>query len=642
MEEKIFTKLQIGSMELKNRVVLPAMGTKFVDGRSVSQKLIDYHVNRVKGGCGLNIVEVASVHDASAPEKFLSISRDEYLPGLTKLCDAIHENGGKVGIQLWQGSLAVARDPNARILVPSDMHMKSGEIIKGMSYDDIMDVVSAYGKAAYRAYQAGFDCVEIHMGHNYLMHSFLSGAINHRDDEFGGSFENRCRLPLMVIDAVVDALPDDFPVFVRIDAHDDYLENGLTIGEVINFLKIAKEHGIKVADISRGNIISSGMKYEVPPIDIAHGFNIENAHQIKEETGLIVMGVGRINKPELAIQIIQDNLVDLVGIGRAQLADPEFVNKMKAKEYDKINYCVGCNQGCYDGFENLASKQITCLRNPCLGTIDELNIKLSNNPKKVLIAGGGIAGMMAAMIADLRGHEVILVEASDHLGGQFKIAGVAPRKGEMQDAMVTMANQINAMDIQVLLKTKVDDKLIEQIKPDVIINAIGAKSLIPPFEGVDRKEVYNAHDVLTNQIKLDGKVVVIGGGMVGMEIAEYEHDTADSVTVVEMNDEVCKDLGTTRKITVLEAINQSGIQIATGVKVEAILDHDVQGKKGDDEVFFDYDHVVIAIGARSNDDTDLANAAKKLNLAYYKIGDANKARRAIDATREAYEVAMKI
>ena len=328
MYEKLFAPIKIRGMELKSRIVLPAMGTKFSGKTSfVTDQLIDYHVARVKGGSTLNIVEVSSVHTPSAPRGFLSISEDEYIPGLKRLADAIHEAGGKAGIQLWQGSICVGMDQTAQILVASDMPVGPGMTLPGISREQIQEIVHCYGEAARRAAEAGFDCIEFHCAHNYLPHSFLSGGINHRTDEYGGSLENRARFPLEAIRAMRAKLPEEMPIFMRVDAQDDYLEGGLTIEEVIEFCKMAKEAGVDVLDVSRGNVISAGNKYEVPPIDLPRGFNIENAARIRKETGMLTIGVGRLNEPGIAERVLEEGQVDLVVMGRAQLADPEFVDR---------------------------------------------------------------------------------------------------------------------------------------------------------------------------------------------------------------------------------------------------------------------------------------------------------------------------
>ena len=641
MFSKLFSPVKIRGMELKNRVMLPAMGTKFSGKTSyVTPKLIHYHTARVKGGCGLNMVEVCSVHTPSAPRGFLSISEDEYIPGLKNLTDAIHEAGGKAGVQLWQGSLAVGMDQTAQILMASDMPMGEGITLPGITKEQISEVVECYGKAAARAVKAGFDCIEFHCAHNYLPHSFLSGGINHRTDEYGGSFENRSRFPMECIRAIRENIPEDMPLFMRIDAHDDYLENGLTIEEVISFCKLAGAAGVDVLDISRGNVISAGMKYEVPPVDIPKAFNIENAARIRKETGMFTIGVGRINTAELAEEILEEDKVDMIVMGRAQLADPDFCNKAKAGKTDEIDYCVGCNQGCYDGFESKDSPCITCLRNPALGREEECKIVPVEKPETVLIAGGGIGGLEAAVILKERGHHPILCEASDKLGGQFLTAGEAPRKEEMKAAVLSMGRKAERLGVDIRMNTVVTPELIREIHPHTVMNAIGAVPIVPPIPGKEKAFVVNSHDVLDGKTDINGNVVVIGGGMVGMETAEYLAEKGAKVTVLEMMKEFCADMGTTRKICVTESIYGAGIHPVTEIKVTEIQDGKVLGEKDGKLMEFPCDYAVMAVGAVKRDGSALEKACYDLGIGYYEIGDAGMARRALNATREAFDAAL--
>ena len=641
MFEKLFSPFKIKDMELKNRVILPAMGTKFAGKASfVTPQLIHYHTARVKGGCGLNIVEVCSVHTPSAPRGFLSISEDEYIPGLKELTDAIHSEGGKAGLQLWQGSLAVGMDQTAQILVASDMPVSAEMTIPAITKEQIAEIAECFGKAAGRAVQAGFDCVEFHCAHNYLPHSFLSGGINHRTDEYGQSFENRAKFPLECIRAIRANIPEGMPLLMRIDAHDDYLEGGLTIEEVIAFCKLAKEAGVDVLDISRGNILSAGLKYEVPPIDIPKAFNIENAARIRKETGMVTIGVGRINTPELAEQILENDKVDLVVMGRAQLADPEFCKKAKAGATEDIDYCVGCNQGCYDGFENTDSPYITCLRNPAVGREADCKLLPAEKPETILIAGGGIGGLEAAIILKKRGHHPILCEASGHLGGQFLTAGEAPRKEEMKHAVTAMGEKAKRLGVEIRMNTRVTPELIAELKPHTVMNAIGAEPVIPPIPGKEKDFVVNSHDVLDGKAQVSGNVVIIGGGMVGMETAEYLAQKGAKVTVLEMLKDFCADMGSTRKICVTESIYAAGITPVTDVTVTEIRDGAVIGRKDGIETEFPCDYAVMAAGAKKRDGSALAEACYANGIGYYEIGDSGMARRALNATREAFDAAI--
>ncbi|MDR1573849.1 MAG: FAD-dependent oxidoreductase, partial [Clostridiales Family XIII bacterium] len=593
-----------------------------------------------KNGSALNIVEVASVHTPSAPRKFLSISEDIHIPGLKRLTDAIHAAGGKAGIQLWQGSLAVGMDKTAVIFVASDMPVSPEITIPGIAVEQMKEIANCYGAAARRATAAGFDCVELHAAHNYTIHSFLSGGINGRIDEYGGSFENRVKFPLEVIRAIRANIPETMPMFMRIDAHDDYLPGGLTIEEVIEFCKLSGREGVDVLDVSRGNIITPALKYEVPSIDIPQGFNIENAAKIRKETGMLTIGVGRINTPELAEKYLEKDKVDMVVMGRAQLADAEFLKKAMAGMTEDIDYCVGCNQGCYDGFEHEESPFITCLRNPALGREATCKIVKTDKPETVLIAGGGIAGLEAAIVLSRRGHRAILCEKSDHLGGQFLTAGEAPRKSEMKAAATAMGEKARRLGADIRLNTETTPELIARIKPHTFINAIGSSSLIPDILGADLPFVADARDVLNGKEVVSGNVVVIGGGMVGLETAEYVASRGCGVTVLEMLPQCAGDMGSIRKINVMESIAEKNIVTVTNTAAKEIRSGEVVALCGDKERIFPCDRVVMAIGAEALDGSLLERTCRDNGTAYFAVGDAARARKAIDATREAFDVAM--
>lgn len=641
--ENLFSPIEIKGLKLKNRIMFPAMGTKMVteDG-FVTEKLINYHVARAKGGNGLNMVEVSSVHRASAPKAFLSIYDDKFIPGLKKLVDGIHKAGGKAGIQLWQGGLAVAGDPQALIILPSDMPISEEHTIPGASVETIKEVVEAFGQAARRAVEAGFDCVEFHAAHGYSPHCFLSPAFNRRNDEYGGSFENRARFPLECIRAIRKNVPEDFPIFMRIVAQDDYLENGLTIEDMIEFCKLAKNAGVDVLDVSRGNMMTGALKYEVPPIDLPRGFNVENAARIRKETGMITIAVGRINRAEQAEEILAQDKADMVVMGRAQLADPEFCNKAYAGDLDNIIYCVGCNQGCFDGFVYPDFPHITCMRNPALGREGEMELNPTKTPKKVVIAGGGMAGLEAAIHLKDRGHEPILFEKSNQLGGQFLIAGMAPRKEEMQEAAISRGEQAKNKNIDIRLSTTVTKEILEELQPDTVIIATGAEPIELDIPGAKLPHVTNSHDVLIGKVEPKGNIVVIGGGLVGLEVAEYLSEKENQVTVVEMLDEVGKDLGQLRKICVMENLYALGVNTLVNAKCTEINETGIFVEIDEKTEEIKADHVIMSVGAKPTNYDEIKNYCESNSIPYYTIGDAIKARRALNAIDEAVKIANKI
>lgn len=639
MFEHLLSPIKIRGLELKNRIILPAMGTRMASKKGeITDRLIAYHAARAKGGCGLNIVEVAAVHRPSSPAHFVWICEDSLIEGHKKLTDAIHENGGKAGIQLWQGGLAVSMDPSAQILLPSDMNLGQ-YTIPGITLEQIKEIVFCYGQAARRAVEAGYDCIEFHLAHNYLPHSFLSGGLNHRTDEYGGSFENRCRFPLEVIDAIRNNIPEDMPLFIRIDAHDDFLEKGLTIEEVIDFCNIAKNHGVDVLDVSRGNILTAATIYEVPPIDVPQGFNIENASRIRKETNMLTIGVGRINHEDFAEKLLAEDKVDMVVMGRAQLADPELVNKLKEGRTQDIIHCIGCDQGCYDGFTDVVNREfITCMRNPNIGHEAEHTFTKTENPKHVWIVGGGVGGMEAAKVLKELGHEPEIFEASDHLGGQFIIAGKAPGKKEMEDATIEMAKQTERI-CKIHLNTKVTPEMIEEKKPDHVIIATGALPIALRLDGEDQIHHVQANDVLMGKEKLSSKIAIIGGGLVGLEAADYLATQGCKVTVLEMKDKIGADLGSLRQIAVMMKMNQLKVELKPSSKVNSLSKEGVVLESGQT---IPCEHVVYAVGSKSVDNSELCSMMDKLSIPYQIIGDAKAARRALNAIEEGYYAAMEV
>ncbi|HWQ80212.1 MAG TPA: FAD-dependent oxidoreductase [Anaerovoracaceae bacterium] len=545
-------------------------------------------------------------------------------------------------MQLWQGGVVVASDPEAMIFVSSELPVEGGHVIPGASVEAIKDVVKAFGEAAKRAAEAGFDCVEFHAAHGYSPHFFLSPAFNKRTDEYGGSPENRGRYLLECIESIRKSIPEDMPLVMRIDAHDDYVENGLTIEDVIEFCKAAGNAGVDALSISRGNSVTSAVKYEVPPIDIPRGFNVENTARIRKETNMLTMAVGRINDPQQAEDIIAGGKADMVVMGRAQIADPEFCSKASAGDADGIIRCLGCNQGCFDGYIMPAFPHLTCMRNPAVGREAEYKLEKAENPKKVLVAGGGMGGLEAAVTLKQRGHEVVLCEESGQLGGQFLLAGAAPRKGEMKDAAISRGNQAAGMGIDIRLSTPVTKELIETVNPDVIVVATGGEPIKLDVPGADLPNVTDSSAVLSGKAAPKGSVAVIGGGLVGLEVAEYLAEREYDVTVVELLDEVGKELSWFRKICVMESLYSSGIKTMVNTKCVEIKEGsiivEVDGKR--EEISCDW--VVMAVGAKPKSFDSIKALCEEKGLPYYVVGDAVSARKALNAIAEGADIGRKI
>lgn len=636
--KKLFSPAQIGGLTLKNRVILPAMCTVFAnEGGYVSEKLIQYHAARAKGGCGLNIVEIASVHPTSYVPKVLGIFDDKYLPGLEQLAKAIKEAGGKACLQLWHAGRQVnSIQTGLPIVAPSAIPCPlCQEMPQELTAGEIKELIVSYGEAALRAKKAGFDAIELHGAHGYLINQFLSPYSNKRTDQYGGSFENRMHFVIEVLQEIRTKVGNEYPILFRMDS-DEMVEGGLTLDDAKEIAKGLEKAGVNALHISIG--VYQTVFYTIPTIDMPVAFNVDSAAAIKSEVSIPVITVGRINDPLLAEKILEQGKADFVSIGRGQIADPEFCNKAMSDDFDAITKCIGCIQGCFDViFGSGLTQPACCLLNPTVGFEKDYEGQ-TNKPKRVLIAGGGPGGLEAAIMLKKRGHEVILCEKDSKLGGQFFIAGVAPRKGEFSRAAEGLGEKVKAVGVDIRLQTMVTPELIDRIDPDYTIIATGSEPIMPGLKGIDRSNVFTAHDILKGNKTAGDRVVVIGGGLVGLETAEFLAKQKKEVTVVEMLDEVGKDMGFIRKVVTSQHIGNAGIRIITNAKCTEIGDCEVQIEKdGKVERLANIDSVVIAVGSRPYN--RLEEYLKDSNLAYSVIGDAKSARKALDAIKEAAELA---
>ena len=635
MFDALFSPMKIRGLELKNRVVLPGMNTKMVRNKhEIGEDMIAYHVAKAKAGCALNIFEVAAVCPEPHAYMYMGLYTDKDVEELRKLTDAVHAVGGKMAIQLWHGGFTPQYffDESNKLETPDTL-----------SVERLQEIEKQFGAAAKRAADAGFDAVEFHGGHSYLPHEMLSPGTNHRTDEYGGNFENRCRFAWNCIKEIRANIPDSMALFMRCDAVDELMQENMTEQEIVDFINRSAELGVDVVDLSRGNSMSFATVYEVPPYLLKPGFNMDNIAKIKAQVSIPVMGVGRVNTPELADKLIAEGKVDLVGIGRGQITDPQWVKKAQEGHPELIRRCIGCDQGCYDAVIDPRFKTITCTRNP-LACLEYKGLQKTESPKKVMIIGGGMGGMMAAEILKARGHEPAIYEASDHLGGQFLLAGVAPQKQEMTAAAEWEVKEVERMGIETRLNTPVTPELIAEVKPDEVIVAIGSDYVCPAIPGAET--AYHQYQVLTGEVKLSGNVCVVGCGSVGSEVAMLLAAQGCKVTVMEKKG-VGNDLTMLRKMFIKPQFKGFGITGMSGTAVLGIEDgkkvHFVvtdRKTKESTQGSADFDAVVICMGITARGSEDLQAKCAELGVPCHVIGDAKQARTALWATREAAKVAL--
>lgn len=636
--EALFSPFKIRGLELKNRIILPGMNTKMTKNKhDIGKNLIEYHVARAKAGCALNIFECVAICPEPHAYMYMGLYNDHHVKELRKLTDAVHEVGGKMGVQIWHGGFSpqLFFDETNKLETPDNL-----------SVERIHEIVEQFGYSAKLAVDAGFDAVELHAAHSYLTHEFLSPGMNKRTDEYGGNFENRCRFLFEVITAIRKNIPEDMPFFMRVGCIDELMDATMTEEEIVEFINRSADLGVDVADISRGNAMSFATVYEVPPFNLPHGFNIENIYKIKQQIKIPVVGVGRIKTGELANKVIKEGIFDLVAIGRAQLADSDWVAKVRDGKEDQIRQCIGCVQGCYDAIINPKMPHITCTHNPMIG-LEYKGIPKADISKKVMIIGGGMAGLTAAQILKQRGHQPVIFEASDKVSGQFQLAGISPMKHEWAEVAKWEAEQVKNQGIEVILNSTVTPEKIAEFAPDHVIVATGSRYETPEIPGIDSPNVYSQYQVLKGEVNPTGHVAVIGCGLVGAEISELLASKGVQVTAIDKKG-VGTGLNMLRRMFLSPEFKFYKIAKMSGTNVTAIepgkLHYQMINRKTKEviEGVLECDSTIICTGITSNPSEDLQCKCKELGIPYNVIGDAVSARTALDATAEGYKVGMAI
>lgn len=636
--ETLFSPFKIRGLELKNRIILPGMNTKMTKNKhDIGDNLIAYHVARAKAGCALNIFECVALCPAPHAYMYMGLYNEHHVEQFKRLTSAVHEVGGTMGIQLWHGGFSpqLFFDETNTLETPDNL-----------SVERIHEIVEEFGRGARLAVEAGFDAVEFHAAHSYLPHEFLSPGMNKRTDEYGGSFENRCRFALEVVAAIRSNIPDDMPFFMRVGCIDELMEQVMTEQEIVDFINKAADLGVDVANISRGNAMSFATVYEVPPFNLRHGFNIENIYKIKQQIKIPVVAVGRINTGEMANRFIEEGKCDLVAIGREQLADPDWVTKVKEGREDEIRQCIGCVQGCYDAVIDTKMPHITCTRNPML-CLEYKGITKTDSPKKVMIIGGGMGGLLSAEFLKMRGHNPVIFEAADKLGGQFPLAGVAPMKEEWVEAAEWEIKKVRELGVEVRLGTRVTKDTIREFAPDHVIIAIGSDYVAPKLPGIDSQGVYTQYQVLKGEAAPEGHVAVIGCGLVGAEISELLASRGVQVTAIERKG-VGTGLNMLRRMFLKPEFKYYKINKMPGTNVTSLepgkVHYEITDRKTNtvSTGVLECDNVVICTGITSRPYGELKEACDQMGVSVDVIGDALKARDARFATFEGYQAAMAI
>ena len=644
----IFSPLTVKNMTIKNRIVMMPMGTNYGEQNGEMSFLhINYYEQRAKGGTGLIIVENASIDSpqGSNGTTQLRIDHDNYLPRLFKFCENIHRYGTKIAIQInHAGASAISSRINMQPVSASDVPSKEGgEIPRPLSREEILHIVKKYGEAAKRAQTAGFDAVEIHAGHSYLISQFLSPITNKRTDEFGGSVENRTRFCRMVIDEVRKQVGPFFPIMLRLSA-DELMEGGNTLDDTLEYLDYLQEE-VDIFDVSCG--LNGSIQYQIDANYLPDGWRSYMAKAVKEKFNKPCISMGNIRDPKVAERILADGDADLIGMGRGLIADPAWVNKVATGHECDLRKCISCNIGCA-GNRIGVNRPIRCTVNPSVLEGDVYKKLHVNKNCNVVVIGGGTAGLEAACTAAEVGCNTFLLEKGSELGGLASLISKIPAKNRLADFPHYLMHRAEQLEnLYIFTNTEGTPENIRKFHPNIIVSSTGSAPLLPPIAGLkDRidNEDYNIYSILgmINHINdfpkdLEGKkVVVVGGGAVGLDVVEFFADRNADISIVEMMDQIGRDLDPVSKNDTKAMMKKHNVHQLTKTALLEVKDSSFL-VKGDGEPYelpFEYGFVCLGMRAQGQLYQSLAEEFSSEDVEIMNIGDSQRARRIIDGTQE--------
>ena len=656
--QAIFEPLTIKRMTLKNRIIMPPMGTNFanMDG-TFSVQHYSYYEQRAKGGTGLITLENVCIDYPMGTNgaRQLRMDNDQYISGLWYFNEKMHAYGACTSVQINHAGASAygLRLEGNQPVSASDIPSKKGNAIpRLLTETEIYEIVDKYAQAAQRAQRAGFDCVEIHAGHSYLLSQFLSPLYNRRTDKFGGSPENRARFTKLVVEAIRKAVGPFFPISLRFSA-DELLEGGNTLDETIELLSYFSDE-VDILNVSAA--LNDSLQYQIDKMNLEDGWRSYMAKAVKERfPDKVVVTSGNIRSPKRATEILEDGDADLLAMGRGLIAEPNWVNKVASGQENLLRNCISCNIGCAD-HRIAKSRPIRCTVNPDLHYEDSYKMKPVLHPTKMVVIGGGTAGLETAATAAEVGVNVELFEQKDYLGGLGHEIARFPDKKRIDDFITYEINRCKELDnLSIHLNQTATIADIEAISPDIIVNATGAKPLLPPINGLkeqlanENRRVFSIFDILEDMSKFqefEGKeIVVIGGGAVGLDVVEYYAERgAKKVTIVEMQLEIGKDLDLITKLAMKEIVKEYDVEVLVETKLTQVNENNFIVEQDGKLIELPFDLGFVCLGMRAEAPLvrDLDIYARANDAVLINIGDSKVARRIMEGTREARDILKTI